>query len=92
VPPFGLTKIAVPFDVPLGVAAPGLEPVNAERKADFGGQQHGPNPTAASQRVEALSTPRNPLGGPDVGAASDGDGDRNMVVGGVAQEVGQVAP
>ena len=50
--------------------------VNAEPKPDFGGRHPDPNPTYAADLVAALSA----ADGPDLGAASDGDGDRNMVV------------
>ena len=57
-------------------AAPGSV-VNAEPKEDFGGGHPDPNLTYAHELVEAL------YGGdaPDFGAASDGDGDRNMILG-----------
>src|SRR5260221_1160088 len=63
------------FERRLG-AAPGTA-VNAEPRADFGGGHPDPNPTYAADLVAALAAPD----GPDFGAASDGDGDRNMVVG-----------
>jgi phosphoglucomutase len=63
------------FERRLG-APPGTA-VNAEPLPDFGGHHPDPNPTYASDLVAALAAP----GGPDFGAASDGDGDRNMVVG-----------
>jgi phosphoglucomutase len=44
---------------------------------DFGGGHPDPNPTYAADLVAALSGP----GAPDFGAASDGDGDRNMILG-----------
>jgi phosphoglucomutase len=59
------------------LGAPAGTAVNAEPKADFGGHHPDPNPTHAAQLVEALGA----ADGPDFGAASDGDGDRNMVVG-----------
>lgn len=55
---------------PLGTA------VNAEPLPDFGGCHPDPNPTYAADLVAVLARPD----GPDFGAASDGDGDRNMVV------------
>ncbi len=63
------------FERRLG-AAPGTA-VNADPLPDFGGHHPDPNPTYASDLIAALSDPA----GPDFGAASDGDGDRNMVVG-----------
>ena len=44
--------------------------------ADFGGLHPDPNPTYAAPLIAALAAPD----APDFGAASDGDGDRNMVV------------
>ena len=63
------------FERRLG-AAPGTA-VNADPLPDFGGHHPDPNPTYASDLIAALADPA----GPDFGAASDGDGDRNMVVG-----------
>jgi phosphoglucomutase len=63
------------FERRLG-AVPGTA-VNSEPLPDFGGGHPDPNPTHAADLVAALSDPN----GPDFGAASDGDGDRNMVVG-----------
>jgi phosphoglucomutase len=50
--------------------------VNAEPLPDFAGHHPDPNPTYAGELIAALAAPD----GPDFGAASDGDGDRNMVV------------
>jgi phosphoglucomutase len=44
---------------------------------DFGGMHPDPNPTWAHELMDEMMGP----GAPDFGAASDGDGDRNMVVG-----------
>jgi phosphoglucomutase len=63
------------FERRLG-AAPGTA-VNADPLPDFGGHHPDPNPTPAADLIAALFDPN----GPDFGAASDGDGDRNMVVG-----------
>ncbi|HEX3864028.1 MAG TPA: alpha-D-glucose phosphate-specific phosphoglucomutase [Stellaceae bacterium] len=63
------------FECRLG-APPGTA-IHAEPLPDFGGHHPDPNPTHAADLVAALADP----GGPDFGAASDGDGDRNMVVG-----------
>ena len=63
------------FERRLG-ALPGTA-VNAEPLADFGGHHPDPNPLHAAALVGAMMDPQ----GPDFGAASDGDGDRNMVVG-----------
>lgn len=62
------------FERRLG-AAPGTA-VHAAPMADFGGLHPDPNPTHAASLIAALTEP----GAPDFGAASDGDGDRNMVV------------
>ncbi|AOV16937.1 alpha-D-glucose phosphate-specific phosphoglucomutase [Acidihalobacter aeolianus] len=45
--------------------------------ADFGGGHPDPNLTHAAELVRQLNRPE----GPDFGAASDGDGDRNMIIG-----------
>ena len=57
-------------------AAPGSA-VNSVPKTDFGGLHPDPNPVYASALIEAMFGE----GAPDFGAASDGDGDRNMIVG-----------
>lgn len=44
---------------------------------DFGGHHPDPNPTWAHALMEEMMGPK----APDFGAASDGDGDRNMIVG-----------
>ncbi len=51
--------------------------VNATPLPDFGGMHPDPNPTWAKALMEEMFSPD----APDFGAASDGDGDRNMVVG-----------
>ena len=51
--------------------------VNATPLPDFGGMHPDPNPTWAKALMDEMFGP----GAPDFGAASDGDGDRNMVVG-----------
>lgn len=58
------------------LGAPAGTAVNAEPKPDFGGLHPDPNPVYAAPLVAALAAPD----APDFGAASDGDGDRNMVV------------
>lgn len=57
-------------------AAPGTV-VNAVPLPDFGGMHPDPNPTWAKALMDEMMGPD----APDFGAASDGDGDRNMVVG-----------
>lgn len=51
--------------------------VNCVPKEDFGGGHPDPNLTYAASLVEEVFQE----GGPDFGAASDGDGDRNMILG-----------
>ncbi len=51
--------------------------VNATPLPDFGGMHPDPNPTWAKALMDEMFSGS----GPDFGAASDGDGDRNMVVG-----------
>lgn len=57
-------------------AAPGSV-VNATPLPDFGGMHPDPNPTWASTLYDLMMSDD----APDFGAASDGDGDRNMVLG-----------
>jgi phosphoglucomutase len=63
------------FERRLGAAAGSV--VNGTPKPDFGGLHPDPNPTYARPLIEAMASPD----APDLGAASDGDGDRNMIVG-----------
>lgn len=51
--------------------------VNGTPLPDFGGMHPDPNPTWAKALMDEMMGPD----APDFGAASDGDGDRNMVVG-----------
>lgn len=51
--------------------------VNAEPKEDFGGLHPDPNPVYADDLVAHLMA----ADAPDMGAASDGDADRNMILG-----------
>jgi phosphoglucomutase len=57
-------------------AAPGSV-VNGTPLPDFGGMHPDPNPVWAKDLMDVMFG----AGAPDFGAASDGDGDRNMVVG-----------
>ena len=57
-------------------AAPGTV-VNGTPLPDFGGHHPDPNPIWAKDLMDRMMAPD----GPDFGAASDGDGDRNMIVG-----------
>jgi phosphoglucomutase len=59
------------------LGAPAGTAVNAEPQPDFAGHHPDPNPAHAGELIEAMMADN----GPDFGAASDGDGDRNMVVG-----------
>ena len=51
--------------------------INAVPSPDFGGGHPDPNPVWASELVAIMSGPD----APNFGAASDGDGDRNMIMG-----------
>lgn len=57
-------------------AAPGSV-INAVPLPDFGGGHPDPNPVWAKGLMDAMYA----MDAPDFGAASDGDGDRNMIVG-----------
>ena len=59
------------------LGAPAGTAMNAEPLEDFGGGHPDPNLAHATELVECLQSPD----GPDFGAASDGDGDRNMIIG-----------
>jgi len=59
------------------LGAPAGTVVNGTPLADFGGLHPDPNLANARELVGAM----NGQGAPDLGAASDGDGDRNMVLG-----------
>ncbi|MBE2258690.1 MAG: alpha-D-glucose phosphate-specific phosphoglucomutase [Candidatus Accumulibacter sp.] len=60
------------------LGAPAGTVVNGTPLPDFGGGHPDPNPVYAADLVAALADARSGL---SFGAASDGDGDRNMVVG-----------
>lgn len=51
--------------------------LNAEPLEDFGGGHPDPNPVHARELFELMMGPE----APDFGAASDGDGDRNLILG-----------
>ncbi len=51
--------------------------LNAVPREDFGGCHPDPNPVYAAELCALMASPD----APDLGAASDGDGDRNMIVG-----------
>ncbi len=59
------------------LGAPSGTVVHGTPLTDFGGHHPDPNLVYASDLVAAMNGP----GAPDFGAASDGDGDRNMVLG-----------
>ncbi len=51
--------------------------MNGTPLPDFGGNHPDPNLVHAKELVDLVM----PEGGPDFGAASDGDGDRNLIIG-----------
>ncbi len=59
------------------LGAPAGSVVNGTPLPDFGGGHPDPNPIWAHELMAAMHAPN----APDFGAASDGDGDRNMIVG-----------
>jgi phosphoglucomutase len=59
------------------LGAPAGSVVNGTPLPDFGGGHPDPNPEYAGDLYAAMFAP----GAPDFGAASDGDGDRNMILG-----------
>lgn len=59
------------------LGAPAGSVVNATPSPDFGGGHPDPNPIWAKELVDAMMA----QDAPDFGAASDGDGDRNMIMG-----------
>ncbi|MCG6858804.1 MAG: alpha-D-glucose phosphate-specific phosphoglucomutase [Salaquimonas sp.] len=59
------------------LGAPSETVVNAVPLPDFGGHHPDPNPVYAHALMEEMFSES----APDFGAASDGDGDRNMIVG-----------
>jgi phosphoglucomutase len=59
------------------LGAPKGSVVNATPSPDFGGGHPDPNPIWAKDLMDRMMGPD----APDFGAASDGDGDRNMIVG-----------
>src|SRR5271166_5926480 len=63
------------FEGELGAGAGSV--VNGTPLPDFGGHHPDPNPTYAKDLYDLMMS----AGAPDFGAASDGDGDRNMIVG-----------
>jgi phosphoglucomutase len=69
--PYAKTIIEGMLGAPLGTV------VNCDPLEDFGGGHPDPNPVNAADLIAHMNGPD----APDFGAASDGDGDRNMIVG-----------
>lgn len=59
------------------LGAPAGTVINGVPLEDFGGHHPDPNPVNAAQLIEIMAADD----APDFGAASDGDGDRNMILG-----------
>ena len=59
------------------LGAPAGTVINGVPLEDFGNGHPDPNPVNAAELIGIMAGP----GAPDFGAASDGDGDRNMIVG-----------
>jgi phosphoglucomutase len=59
------------------LGAPAGTVLNGVPLEDFGGHHPDPNPVNAAELIELMAGPA----APDFGAASDGDADRNMIVG-----------
>ena len=59
------------------LGAPAASVMNGVPLPDFGGGHPDPNPTYAEELIATMFA----ADAPDFGAASDGDGDRNMIVG-----------
>jgi len=59
------------------LGAPAGTVINGVPLEDFGGHHPDPNPVNAAQLIDIMAADD----APDFGAASDGDGDRNMIVG-----------
>ncbi|MEA5098345.1 MAG: alpha-D-glucose phosphate-specific phosphoglucomutase, partial [Burkholderiaceae bacterium] len=59
------------------LGAPRGTVVHGEPLEDFGGRHPDPNPVNAAELIDCMNAPD----APDFGAASDGDADRNMIVG-----------
>jgi phosphoglucomutase len=69
--PYAKAIIEGILDAPAGTV------INAEPLEDFGGHHPDPNPVNAAELIALMNGPE----APEFGAASDGDGDRNMIVG-----------
>jgi phosphoglucomutase len=76
----GMSAVSGPYAKAIieGVlGAPAGTVINGEPLEDFGGHHPDPNPVNAAELMALMSGPN----APEFGAASDGDGDRNMIVG-----------
>jgi phosphoglucomutase len=76
----GMSAVSGPYAKAIieGVlGAPAGTVINDEPLEDFGGHHPDPNPVNAAELVALMNGPD----APEFGAASDGDGDRNMIVG-----------
>ena len=63
------------------LGAPPASVMNGVPLPDFGGGHPDPNPTYADELIATMFGSDATASTPDFGAASDGDGDRNMIVG-----------
>ncbi len=64
------------------LGAPAASVINGVPLPDFGGGHPDPNPTYAEELIKVMFADGSGAErAPDFGAASDGDGDRNMIVG-----------
>ena len=63
------------------LGAPARSVMNGVPLPDFGGGHPDPNPTYAEELIATMFADGPGTAAPDFGAASDGDGDRNMIVG-----------
>jgi phosphoglucomutase len=76
----GMNAITGPYATRILEEMLGARPgtvINGTPLFDFGGHHPDPNLVHAKELVDLVLPP----GGPDFGAASDGDGDRNLIVG-----------
>jgi phosphoglucomutase len=76
----GMSAVSGPYAKAIieGVlGAPAGTVINGDPLEDFGGHHPDPNPVNAAELIALMNGPD----APDFGAASDGDGDRNMIVG-----------
>mmetsp|Transcript_3291 Transcript_3291/g.6171 ORF Transcript_3291/g.6171 Transcript_3291/m.6171 type:complete len:581 (-) Transcript_3291:1613-3355(-) len=79
----GMCGVTGPYATRIFVSELGASPDSIMRGTtleDFGGGHPDPNLTYAAELVDKCDPSKNP-DAPDFGAASDGDGDRNMILG-----------